>query len=80
MEIKLWNGNHEKHVSFKITNSKAKLATLHFNNMKDFEARHEVLEDAHMLENFKVVNTTQNVKEYLRYLKVNDMRLSIAVE
>ena len=43
--------------------------------MKNVEARQEALEDAHVLDNFTVGNLSQNVKEYLLDLTVDDMRI-----
>ena len=80
MELKLWNVNHTKHVSYKRTNSKVKLGTLHFNNMKNVEARYEELENIVMMDNLTVGNLTQNMKDYLLDLKVDDMRLFTAIE
>ena len=80
MKLKLWNGNHANHVSFKRTNIKVKLGTLHFIDMKNFQSRYEALEDVHVLGNFTVGNVMQNVKDCLLDLKVDDMRLLIAVE
>ena len=80
MKLKIWNGNHTKHVSFKRTNNKVKLGTLHFNNMKNIEVRYEALEDYHVLEIFTVGNVTQNLKDYLLDLKVDGMSLFIAVK
>ena len=54
MEIKLWNMNHAQCVSFKRTDDKAKLETLYVNNMKNAEARYEVLEDIHVMDDFMV--------------------------
>ena len=65
MLIKLWRGTHAKCISFKITNRKLKLGTLNFNNMKNVEARYEVLKDTHVIDNFTAGNETQKVKGYL---------------
>ena len=80
MEMKLWNETHAKCVSFKRTNSEVKLGTLHFNNMKNVEARYEVLENMNVMENFTVGDKTHNVKDYLLNLIADDMRLFVAVE
>ena len=50
MEIKSWNGNHTKCISFKKTNTEAKLGTLHFENMNNVQATHEVLEKMKVME------------------------------
>ena len=54
MEMKLCNGTHAKHVSFKRSDNNVKLGTLCFNNMKNLEARHEVLEDFNVMDKFRV--------------------------
>ena len=80
MEMKLWNGTHTKYISFKRTDRKVKLGTLHFNNMKNVEARYEVLENMNVLDNVMVGCETHNVKDYLLGLEVEDTRLFTAVE
>ena len=80
IKIKVWNITHAKCVSFKRTDSKVKLGTLCFNNMKNAEARHEALEDIHVMDNFMVGNETQNVNDYLLALVAEDMTLFAAVE
>ena len=80
MKIKIWNGNHENYISFKRIENKLKLRTLYFNNVKNAEARHEVLEDTHAMDNFALVNETKNVKDYLLALIVEDMKLFSAFE
>ena len=79
MELKLLNGNHTKYISFKRTKSKTKLGTLNFKNMNNVEARYEVLEDTHLLKNVIVRNIMQKVKYYLLNLKVDEIRLFVAV-
>ena len=44
-KMKLWNGKHSKYASFKRIESKVKLGTLHFNNMKTIAGTNEVLFD-----------------------------------
>ena len=80
MELKIWNGTHTNNVSFKRTNSEVKLMTLHFNDIKNVEARYEAIEYIHEMDNFTVVNEKQNVKDYLLASTVDCMRLPIAVE
>ena len=65
MEMKLWNRTHTKYISFKRIDSKVKLGTLHFNNMKNVEARYEVLENMNVMDNVMVGYETHNVKDYL---------------
>ena len=48
--------------------------------MKTVEKRYEALENINVMDNFTVGNVTQNVKEYLLGLKVDDMTLFIAAE
>ena len=43
-------------------------------------SRYEALENIDLMENFTVGNETQNVKDYLLDLKVDDMTLFIAIE
>ena len=57
--MKLWNGTHKKHISFKRVESKIKLGSLNFNNMKNSEARHEVLKNINVVDNFTIGNETQ---------------------
>ena len=59
------------------TNIKEKLGNLNFNNMKNVETRHEILEYVNVMDNFTVGNEIQNMKDYLLAFKVEDMRLSI---
>ena len=40
-KMQMWTGKHTKHVSFKRTESKVKLGTLHFNNVKNIAGRCE---------------------------------------
>ena len=51
-----------------------------FNNVKNVEAKHEFLEDIHVIDDFMVGNEMQNVKYYLLASTVEDMRLFVAVE
>ena len=43
-------------------------------------SRYEALENIDLMENFTVGNETQNVKDYLLDLKVDEMTLFIAIE
>ena len=54
MKMKSLNVTHAKQIFFKRTNSETKLGTFHVNNMKNFEARHEVLENVDVMETFVV--------------------------
>ena len=63
MEMKLWNGTHAKHISFKKTNSEVKLGSLYVDNI-NVEARYDVLENLNVMENFRKEEETCNVKDY----------------
>ena len=80
MEIKLWNGTYTKHISFKWTDNKVKLGNLHFNNVKNVEARYEVLEEINVMDNFIVGEEMQTMKDHLLSLIVEDKKLHVAIE
>ena len=80
IELKFWDGNHAKHASLKRVYSKVRLGTLNFNNMKNVEARSKALDDIQVMDNFIVGNETHRIKDYLLYLKVDNMRIFIAVQ
>ena len=60
--------------------NKVTLWTFYFSKMKNAEARHEFLEDAHVVDNFIVGDNMQNLKDYLLALIVEDVKLFVAVE
>ena len=65
MENKIWNGNQAKFIYFKRANSELKLGTSYVNNMKNVEARYEVLENMSVMENFTVGDEKHNVEYFL---------------
>ena len=48
--------------------------------MKNVEARCEVLEDIHVMDNFMVRDEKQNLKDYLLALTAEDVIFFVAVE
>ena len=79
-KMQMWTGKHTKHVSFKKTESKVKLGTLHFNNMKNIAGRYEALFDINAMDRVQVGNKTCTVKDYLMELKSVDSKLFAAAE
>ena len=61
-------------------NSKIKLGTLNFNNMKTVKPMHGFLEKLNMMENFIVGKESHKVKDYLLTLIVDDIRTCASVE
>ena len=64
---------------FKKINSEVKLGSFHFNNMKNVEARYEVIEKMNLIINFIVGEETYKVKDYILTLIVDEMILFLAV-
>ena len=79
-KMQMWTGKHTKHVSFKRTESKVKLGTLHFNNVKNVAGRYEVLFDVNVLNKVKVGDKMFTVKDCLMELKSVDSKLFVAIE
>ena len=79
-KMQMWTGKHTKHVSFKKTESKVKLGTLHFNNMKNIAGRYEALFDINAMDRVQAGNKTCTAKDYLMELKSADSKLFVAVE
>ena len=58
----------------KNTNSEVKIGSLNVNNMKNVEARYEVLQKMHVMEIFLIGEETCNVKEYLLALRADEKK------